>query len=205
MRAEELKGHLDAVLLAALEGGPRHGYAVIEALRQSTDGRLDLPTGTIYPALRRLEQAGLIAGTWSVVGGRRRREYGLTETYRSYRTRGLPADAAAEAAVEEFGSAEEILAGFARVNPARQAARRLLGLGPVVGGCWVAALGRRYRIAVYSGIAGCAGFAALDASLIVGTLLIAGRASGLTALAIAVSSARIALCARAAVASQQNT
>ena len=78
MRAEELKGHLDAVLLAALEGGPRHGYAVIEALRQSTGGRLDLPTGTIYPALRRLEQAGLIAGTWSVVGGRRRREYRLT-------------------------------------------------------------------------------------------------------------------------------
>ena len=73
IRAEELKGHLDAMLLAALEGGPRHGYAVIEALRQSTDGRLDLPTGTIYPALRRLEQAGLIAGTWSVVGGRRRR------------------------------------------------------------------------------------------------------------------------------------
>src|ERR1700751_3650341 len=78
MRAEELKGHLDAVLLAVLEGGPRHGHAVIEALRQSTDGRLDLPTGTIYPALRRLEQAGLIAGTWSVVGGRRRRCYRLT-------------------------------------------------------------------------------------------------------------------------------
>jgi DNA-binding PadR family transcriptional regulator len=66
------------VLLAALEGGPRHGYAVIEALRQSTDGRLDLPTGTIYPALRRLEEAGLITGSWSVVAGRRRREYQLT-------------------------------------------------------------------------------------------------------------------------------
>ncbi|MGA8458612.1 MAG: helix-turn-helix transcriptional regulator [Streptosporangiaceae bacterium] len=78
MRAEELKGHLDAMLLAALEDGPRHGYAVIEALRQSTSGRLDLPTGTIYPALRRLEQAGLIAGSWSIVGGRRRREYRLT-------------------------------------------------------------------------------------------------------------------------------
>jgi PadR family transcriptional regulator, regulatory protein PadR len=78
MRAEELKGHLDAMLLAALESGPRHGYAVIEALRQSTAGQLDLPTGTIYPALRRLEQAGLIAGTWSVVSGRRRREYRLT-------------------------------------------------------------------------------------------------------------------------------
>ena len=78
MRAEELKGHLGAMLLAALEDGPRHGYAVIEALRQSTSGRLDLPTGTIYPALRRLEQAGLIAGSWSIVGGRRRREYRLT-------------------------------------------------------------------------------------------------------------------------------
>jgi DNA-binding PadR family transcriptional regulator len=78
MRAEELKGHLDAMLLAALEDGPRHGYAVIEALRQSTSGQLDLPTGTIYPALRRLEQAGLIAGSWSIVGGRRRREYRLT-------------------------------------------------------------------------------------------------------------------------------
>ena len=78
MRAEELKGHLDALLLAALEDGPRHGYAVIEALRQATGGRLDLPTGTIYPALRRLEQAGLITGSWSVVGGRRRRDYQLT-------------------------------------------------------------------------------------------------------------------------------
>jgi PadR family transcriptional regulator len=78
MRAEELKGHLDGLLLAALEDGPRHGYAVIEALRQSTGGRLDLPTGTIYPALRRLEQAGLITGSWSVVGGRRRRDYQLT-------------------------------------------------------------------------------------------------------------------------------
>jgi PadR family transcriptional regulator, regulatory protein PadR len=78
MRAEELKGHLDALLLAALEDGPRHGYAVIEALRQTTGGRLDLPTGTIYPALRRLEQAGLITGSWSVVTGRRRRDYQLT-------------------------------------------------------------------------------------------------------------------------------
>jgi PadR family transcriptional regulator len=78
MRAEELKGHLDAMLLAALESGPRHGYAIIEALRQGTGGRLDLPTGTIYPALRRLEQSGLVSGSWSVVAGRRRRSYRLT-------------------------------------------------------------------------------------------------------------------------------
>ena len=78
MRAEVLKGHLDALLLAALEDGPRHGYAVMERLRQSTGGRLDLPTGTIYPALHRLEAGGLIAGSWSVVAGRRRRMYQLT-------------------------------------------------------------------------------------------------------------------------------
>ena len=78
MRAETLKGHLDGLLLASLETGPRHGYAIIEVLRETTDGALDLPTGTIYPALRRLEQAGLIRGTWSAPTGRRRRSYDLT-------------------------------------------------------------------------------------------------------------------------------
>jgi DNA-binding PadR family transcriptional regulator len=83
MRAELLKGHLDALLLAALEDGPRHGYAVMESLRESTQGLLDLPTGTIYPALHRLEATGLIAGSWSLVGGRRRRCYVLTEAGRT--------------------------------------------------------------------------------------------------------------------------
>jgi len=78
MRAEVLKGHLDALLLATLQDGPRHGYAVKEALRAGSGGRFDLPTGTVYPALHRLERAGLIHGTWSVVNGRRRRSYQLT-------------------------------------------------------------------------------------------------------------------------------
>lgn len=78
MRAEALKGHLDGLLLATLEDGPRHGYAVIEALRETTGGQLDLPTGTIYPALHRLQAGGMIQGRWSVVGGRRRRTYQLT-------------------------------------------------------------------------------------------------------------------------------
>lgn len=82
MRAELLKGHLEALLLAALERGPLHGYAVMEALRESTGGQLDLPTGTVYPALHRLEAAGLITGSWSLVGGRRRRCYVLTEAGR---------------------------------------------------------------------------------------------------------------------------
>jgi PadR family transcriptional regulator len=76
--AQALKGHLDVLLLAALETGPRHGYAVKEALREGSGGRFDLPTGTVYPALHRLEDAGLIRGTWSVVDGRRRRTYQLT-------------------------------------------------------------------------------------------------------------------------------
>lgn len=78
MRAETLKGHLDGMLLAALEAGPRHGYAVMEALRAGSGGQFDLPTGTVYPALRRLERAGLIRGTWAEASGRRRRVYELT-------------------------------------------------------------------------------------------------------------------------------
>ena len=75
---QALKGHLDVLLLATLEDGPRHGYAVKEALREGSGGRFDLPTGTIYPALHRLAEAGLIVGAWSIVDGRRRRTYKLT-------------------------------------------------------------------------------------------------------------------------------
>jgi PadR family transcriptional regulator PadR len=78
MRPESLKGHLDGLLLAAIEAGAGHGYAIMESLRQRSDGRVDLPTGTIYPALHRLERAGLIRGDWSTVAGRRRRSYQLT-------------------------------------------------------------------------------------------------------------------------------
>lgn len=82
MKPEALKGHLDAMLLACLENGPRHGYSVIEALRRGSNGRFDLTTGTVYPALHRLERAGLVRGTWSEVGGRKRRTYELTSAGR---------------------------------------------------------------------------------------------------------------------------
>jgi PadR family transcriptional regulator PadR len=78
MSAESLKGHLDGMLLAVLEDGPRHGYAVMEVLRAGSGGRFDLPTGTIYPALHRLERAGLVQTSWTEAGGRRRRMYELT-------------------------------------------------------------------------------------------------------------------------------
>lgn len=77
-----VKGHLDALLLAVLDGDPLHGYAVIEALRIRSGGRLALPTGTVYPALRRLERSGWLSGTWSTVDGRRRRTYTLTPSGR---------------------------------------------------------------------------------------------------------------------------
>jgi len=80
MNAEMLKGHLDAVVLAALEAGPAHGYAIIEAIRMRSGNVFDLPEGTVYPALHRLEQAGLLSSTWMTPpGGRRRRVYALTK------------------------------------------------------------------------------------------------------------------------------
>lgn len=66
------------MLLAVLESEPRHGYSVIEALRERSGGELDVPTGTVYPALRRLERAGWLRSSWSNVGGRERRTYALT-------------------------------------------------------------------------------------------------------------------------------
>ncbi|RZS44312.1 DNA-binding PadR family transcriptional regulator [Herbihabitans rhizosphaerae] len=80
MKADALRGHLDALLLATLDGGKLHGYAIIEALQLRSGGALDLPTGTVYPALRRLERAGYVASEWSTVGGRKRRTYRLTAT-----------------------------------------------------------------------------------------------------------------------------
>lgn len=78
MNADAIRGHLDGLLLAVLEDGPLHGYAIIEALARRSGGVLDLPTGTVYPALRRLERGRLISGSWTTVGGRRRRTYTLS-------------------------------------------------------------------------------------------------------------------------------
>ena|SRR5437660_4964679 len=78
MRAEALKGHLDGLLLAVVAGGPAHGYAIIEELRRRSGGAFDLPEGTVYPALHRLERAGLLTSAWSEEAVRRRRVYRLT-------------------------------------------------------------------------------------------------------------------------------
>lgn len=80
MRGETLKGHLDAMLLASLERGPLHGYAIIDWLQQRSDGEVALAAGTLYPALHRLEDDELIRGQWQEAPGqRRRRVYALTK------------------------------------------------------------------------------------------------------------------------------
>lgn len=74
-----VKGHLDLLLLSVLRDGPKHGYAVIDQLRTRSDALIDLPEGTVYPALHRLERSGRITSEWESVGGRRRRVYRLTQ------------------------------------------------------------------------------------------------------------------------------
>ena len=79
MKAEMLKGHLDAIVLAALEAGPAHGYAIIETIKNRSSSTFDLPEGTVYPVLHRLEESGLLSGRWVTAdSGRRRRVYTLT-------------------------------------------------------------------------------------------------------------------------------
>ncbi|GAA3307612.1 helix-turn-helix transcriptional regulator [Nonomuraea dietziae] len=80
MNPDALRGHMDALLLSVLEHEPLHGYAIIEALQERSGGALAVPTGTVYPALRRLERVGYLASEWATVGGRKRRTYRLTSS-----------------------------------------------------------------------------------------------------------------------------
>ena len=78
-----MKGHVDFLILATLRDGPLHGYGIVEKLRGASDGAFDLAEGTVYPALYRLEAAGLLSSKWTTAGGRRRRVYQLTKRGRT--------------------------------------------------------------------------------------------------------------------------
>ncbi|QGK68868.1 PadR family transcriptional regulator [Allosaccharopolyspora coralli] len=112
MKADALRGHLDALLLASLDGRQLHGYAIIEVLQERSGGALDLPTGTVYPALRRLERAGHVHSEWSTVGGRQRRTYRLT-------TSGARTLADERLAWNEFTTAIEGVLGTESPTPAQ--------------------------------------------------------------------------------------
>src|ERR1700742_580457 len=79
MKVDQTAGQLDMLLLAALAQGPVHGYGVIVRLREDSGGVFAMPEGTIYPALHRLEAAGLVISSDEFVGGKRRRTYALTD------------------------------------------------------------------------------------------------------------------------------
>jgi PadR family transcriptional regulator PadR len=79
-KADVLQGTLDLMVLQTIEAmGPQHGYAIAARLEQVSEGALQLNMGTLYPALMRLEQRGLLKGIWGTTEtNRKARFYGLT-------------------------------------------------------------------------------------------------------------------------------
>jgi len=79
-KADVLQGTLDIMVMRTLDAiGPQHGYEIAARLEQTSDGALQLNMGTLYPALMRLEQRGLIRGAWGTTDNNRRaRFYALT-------------------------------------------------------------------------------------------------------------------------------
>lgn len=79
-KTDILQGTLDLMVLKTLETlGPLHGYAIAARLEQVSSGALQLNMGTLYPALMRLEQRGLLKGTWGTTEtNRKARFYALT-------------------------------------------------------------------------------------------------------------------------------
>jgi PadR family transcriptional regulator, regulatory protein PadR len=83
MRGDVIKNHLELLVLTALKAGPGHGYSIIRAIRDRSDGEFELLEGSLYPALHRLERDRLVASSWSNVAGRKRRVYKLTRKGRA--------------------------------------------------------------------------------------------------------------------------
>ena len=83
-KRDVIQGTLDLMVLQTLDSiGPQHGYAIAARLAQTSGGALQLNMGTLYPALMRLEQRGLLRGAWSVTDNNRRaRLYSLTSAGR---------------------------------------------------------------------------------------------------------------------------
>src|SRR5919109_2607649 len=83
MRGDILKNHLELLVLTALKAGPGHGYSIIRAIREGSDGEFELLEGSLYPALHRLERDRLVNSSWSTVAGRKRRVYKLSRQGRA--------------------------------------------------------------------------------------------------------------------------
>ena len=80
-----LQGTLDVLVLKALSWGPRHGHGVARVIRDSTSGTLDVTDGSLYVALHRLEERGLVESEWGLSDkGKRARFYTLTTAGRQH-------------------------------------------------------------------------------------------------------------------------
>jgi transcriptional regulator len=78
-KLDVLKGTLDLLILQTLQWGPQHGHGIGQAIRLKSDDVLQVEHGSLYPALHRLKQRGLIASEWGVSDNNQRaRFYRLT-------------------------------------------------------------------------------------------------------------------------------
>jgi PadR family transcriptional regulator PadR len=73
--AEILPGTLDMLILKAVSLNPLHGYGILLRIRQISQDAIDIPQGSLYPALYRLEHQGLIAAEWGHSENNRRAKY----------------------------------------------------------------------------------------------------------------------------------
>ena len=79
-RIELLQGTLDLLILQTLQWGPRHGYGISQAIRASSGDILQVDTGSLYPALHRLERQKRVAAEWKTSENKQRvRVYRLTK------------------------------------------------------------------------------------------------------------------------------
>src|SRR5258708_22436700 len=79
IRVELLQGTLDVLILRTLLPGPRHGHAIAKHIQQTSEELLQVETGSLYPALHRLEAQGWIAASWQLSDkGKRAPYYRLT-------------------------------------------------------------------------------------------------------------------------------
>ena len=79
-RLELLQGTLDMLILRTLQWGPRHGHGIGQAIRAQSDDLLKVETGSLYPALHRLEKRGWLASEWDLSEANQRAKfYRLTD------------------------------------------------------------------------------------------------------------------------------
>lgn len=111
-RLDILQGTLDLLVLRTLAGGPRHGYQIARAIKETSDDVLQVEEGALYPALHRIEGKGWIEASWGVSENNRRAKfYELT-------------DGGREALEAQARSWNEYVAAVGRVmDPAEEAAR----------------------------------------------------------------------------------